>query len=232
MVWIVRSNSGKQVSSVILCFVLLLKCMFWWFFPSRSYSGVFQGIANINYFAILFLFFLFFFLWQQTLDILSPVTAMLGPLNPPENPNVECDFFCCVLSLAKGHSGHQAQTRHFILVFCTISIMSALISLFLLLAWFFHLIIGIMGFCVPLTTMVFTKWLSPSSRLEMAVFPPVRAKSSSNCPTGATTSQLLGPSATTWSLAVVVHTSSLLCYCQAISCIEQKWETISVNAVQ
>ena len=232
MVWIVCSNSGKQVSSVIFCFVLLLKCMFWWFFPSRSYSGVFQGIANINYFAILFLFFLFFF--SLTADSWYSFTSdsNVGPTEPTRETKRRVPFFLLCTVSWKGHSGHQAQTRHFILVFCTISIMSALISLFLLLAWFFHLIIGIMGFCVPVTSMVFTKWLSPSSRLEMAVFPPVRAKSSSNCPTGATTSQLLGPSATTWSLAVVVHTSSLLCYCQAISCIEQKWETISVNAVQ
>ena len=115
MVWIVRSNSGKQVSSVIFCFVLLLKCMFWWFFPSRSYSGVFQGIADINYFAILFLFFLFFFLWQQTLDILSPVTAMLGPLNPPEKPNVECHFFllCTVSCKSLLWSPGTDKTFHF-----------------------------------------------------------------------------------------------------------------------
>ena len=115
MVWIVCSNSGKQVSSVIFCFVLLLKCMFWWFFPSRSYSGVFQGIANINYFAILFLFFLFFF--SLTADSWYSFTSdsNVGPTEPTRETKRRVPFFLlCTVSCKRSlWSPGTDKTFHF-----------------------------------------------------------------------------------------------------------------------
>lgn len=93
------------------------------------------------------------FLFQITLNTVGIGAAM----NYAYNNTMNCNGF--------------SFKTYFIAVPFTVSMISALISLFLLSHWFLYGIIGIMGFCVPLSTRVLTKLLSSSCWIEVAVFP-------------------------------------------------------------